>query len=94
MDEMIKELKKIMEELFSDCTERNGLFRAVAEHVGVVDTNAVIEACFRGGDTRGLGEDQGEGESRERMGNRLSQGGYGGIYRAYWKGKKEEGILV
>ena len=45
MDEMIKELKKIMEELFSDCTERNGLFRAVAEHVGVVDTNAVIEAA-------------------------------------------------
>ena len=49
MEKLVEELKGIMEELFENCEEGDGVYRSYAENLGVVDTNAVIEAVVETG---------------------------------------------
>ena len=49
MERLVEELKGIMQELFENCEESDGVYRSFAEHLGVVDTNAIVEAVVETG---------------------------------------------
>ena len=54
MDKVAEELENTLKELFDECNVNNGIYRSMAEHIGVLDSNAIVEALLE----TGLKEDQ------------------------------------
>ena len=49
LDLIRNSIKEMMEELFDNCTERNGILRSMAGHLGVTDTDAIVDVLLESG---------------------------------------------
>lgn len=49
MKRIMDGVKEMMGELFSPPTEKNGVYRSFAEHIGVTDITAIVETVLEGG---------------------------------------------
>ena len=43
---IMNSIKDMMEELFDECTENKGILRSIADHLGVTDTNAIVDVVL------------------------------------------------
>ena len=46
---IMNSIKDMMEELFDECTENKGILRSIADHLGVTDTNAIVDVVLEPG---------------------------------------------
>ena len=49
ISELSTTLKEMMNELFGECLENDGVLRARAEHMGVTDATAIVDVMLEGG---------------------------------------------
>lgn len=49
INELSTTLKEMMNELFGECLENDGVLRAHAEHMGVTDSTAIVDVMLEGG---------------------------------------------
>ncbi len=49
LNRIMKGVKEMMNELFDGVTEKDGVYRSMAEHLGVTDVSAVVEVALEGG---------------------------------------------
>ena len=49
LEEFRVSVKEMMNELFGNCSERNGVLRSLAEHLGAIDSNVILEIALEPG---------------------------------------------
>ena len=46
---IMNSIRDMMEELFDECIEKNGMLRSMAEHLGVTETDAIVDVMLESG---------------------------------------------
>ncbi len=49
LNTIMNSLREMMDELFDGVKDMNGTYRSIAEHIGVTDISAIVEAVLEGG---------------------------------------------